>query len=298
MIGASGFIGRSLTALLRDRGARVLAYASRPVETPPVPGVTWRSWNAVHDPLAFDERVDAVYYLSQSPHYRRFTERPAHVLGVNTVGPARAARAATEAGARLFCFASTGSVYQPSFEPIPETAPLKRTDGYVVSKLAGEDAVGLFAGEMQITSARIFGAYGPGQKGMMVPRLAESVAEGRPVTLAPGRDGENDGGFRISLTYVDDLARGLVELGALATAGEDLPSVVNLAGPNAVDIRGIARSIGHILDRDPVVERTDTPRPGDLVADTTLLSGLVDVDFTPIEVGLERTFRHTARKSA
>ncbi|HEX8528133.1 NAD-dependent epimerase/dehydratase family protein, partial [Allosphingosinicella sp.] len=64
------------------------------------------------------ERVDAIVYLAQSPHFRLFPERAADVFAVNSGEVLRALDYARRAGAKRFVYASTGGVYRPSAEPL------------------------------------------------------------------------------------------------------------------------------------------------------------------------------------
>ena len=61
--------------------------------------------------------IGSVFYLAQSPFYNDPADHEDHLFGVNTTGAVKAAEAARKAAARFFCYASTGNVYQPSFEP-------------------------------------------------------------------------------------------------------------------------------------------------------------------------------------
>ena len=124
-----------------------------------------------------------VYYLAQSPRYRQTPEQSAHLFAVNCVAATQAAEAARRAGVNRFIYASTGNVYQSSFLPLAETAPVRRDNWYALSKVMGEDALALYRPYLDITIARIFGVYGPQQTDKLVPMIAERIKARLPIFL-------------------------------------------------------------------------------------------------------------------
>ena len=120
-------------------------------------------------PAAVVAGTDAVYYLAQFPHYRSFPRGAGDLYSVNVAGALRAAEAARDAGARFFCYASTGSVYRPAFGPLREDHPVRRDLPYALSKVAAEEALALFGGPMRCLCTRLFGVFGPGQRDRLVP---------------------------------------------------------------------------------------------------------------------------------
>jgi nucleoside-diphosphate-sugar epimerase len=134
-----------------------------------------------------------------------------------------------------------------------------------------------YAAHFDVAVLRLFAPYGPGQVDRLIPRLIDSVTEGRPVVLSRG------GEPRINPIHVDDLVPLLV--GAME---DDRRYTVNVAGSRAVSIRELAELIGAIVGREPVFSERDGDVAGDFVADTTLLHRLFDVtERVPLERGLE-----------
>jgi UDP-glucose 4-epimerase len=277
VIGAGGFLGRHLCHAWARRGIDVIASSSADATgIDPATGL-------LPDAFRVPPGTDAVVYLAQSPRGALLPASADHLLAVNVVSAVRAATRAREAGARRFVYASTGNVYRPSFDALREGDPLCRDNWYSLSKVQAEEALALMQGELDVTSVRIFGLYGPGQSGRLVPNLAASVAQHRPVTLAPRPGAARcDGGLRISLLHVDDAVRILAALLEL----RGLP-VLNLGGPEALDIRGLAEIIGERLGVAPELRETDRARAGDLVADIRLLQTALGPTFVPIREGLE-----------
>lgn len=276
VIGAGGFLGRHLCRAWSMRGIEVVASSSADGT-----GIN-RATGLLPDAFRVPPGTDAVVYLAQSPHGALLPVSADHLLAVNVVSAVRAAICACEAGARRFVYASTGNVYQPSFSALREGDPLCRDNWYALSKVQAEEALALMQGELDVTSVRIFGLYGPGQNGRLVPNLAASVSQHRPVTLAP-RPGvaRCDGGLRISLLHVDDavsILESLLELRGVP--------VMNLGGPEALDIRELAEIIGRHLGVAPELQETDRARAGDLVADIRLLQSALRPTFMPLRESL------------
>ena len=80
---------------------------------------------------------------------------------------------------------------------------------------------------------RFFFAYGPGQDaGMLVPRLVESIAAGRPISLVAPH------GTRLNPVHVDDAARAVIRAVETRATG-----TIDIAGPGIVTIREMADAI-------------------------------------------------------
>lgn len=283
-IGAAGFIGHNLSRRAAARGHRVLALARSALD---LPECKVRRHDVLQAAAAFPAGTDAVFYLPQSAGYRDFPEQADDLFGVGVLGAVRSAMQAREAGAKFFCHASTGSVYAPSFLPRREDAPVAGKDPYALSKLMGEEALDCFRPWLRVLHARIFGAYGPGQKKMLPMLLYERVRKGLPIFLAPSPDGDREG-LRVSFMYIDDLSDCLLGLAEQAVGGADLPSRLNVAGPEGVSLRRFAGTLAGQLGREALFTEVATPRASDLLADISLLRALVKPSFTGLDEGLRR----------
>jgi UDP-glucose 4-epimerase len=220
--------------------------------------------------------ASAVVYLAQSPFSASMPKMAPHLLTVNALTPVQAAIAARAAGVTRFIYASTGSVYQPRFGALRESDPLRRDSWYPLSKVHGEEALACLQSEMDITCVRIFGLYGQQQTGRLVPKLIEAVIRRLPVSLErPGADSEPDGGLRISLLHVRDATRILQAL----LHKHELPAL-NLASDEALSIRELCEIIGEHLGLAPVFREAPRPRQGDMVADISLLTRVLEPAFT------------------
>lgn len=281
VVGSKGFIGSSLVRALRDGGAEVLELSSSQ------PGGIDASSGLLPPGFRFPSGTDVVFYLAQSDALRDVLPRVDHLLTVNAATAGRAAMLAADVGARKFIYASTGNVYAPSFRPLRETDPIRRDNWYALSKIHGEEAAALAAGRMSVTSARLFGVYGPGQSGRLVPNLAASILAGKPIRLEPNpEDPRDDGGLRLSLCHVHDVASMLIEIAAV-----DCPPCLNVAGPDVLSIREIAGTLGAILEREPRFERGAHARRWDLIADMTLHDRHISHRCIPFNRGIAETAR-------
>jgi nucleoside-diphosphate-sugar epimerase len=275
---------------LHEREAEVWAYdVSEPAEG--VAAREFRRLDIIADVLALPAAIDAVYYLAQSPFYRQFPDRAEHLFGVNSLGAVKAAQAACAAGAKFFCYASTGNVYAPSLGPLVETDAVRRDNPYALSKLAAEESLRLFSPWTTVVAARLFGLFGPGQKNMLPAILQNKVQTGGSVLLepAPGESPDPEG-LTISFCYVDDTARCLHQLALRALRGEPLPPVVNVAGPEPISVRRFASTLGRLLGKEPNFARATTTRAWDLIADLGLLRSLVEPQFLPFEEAAARAY--------
>lgn len=280
VVGSRGFLARALIERLERNGCDVEGLSSSsPGGIDPATGLL---------PADFSLRDDtrAVVYLAQSPFYRQAPDRVDHLFAVNSHSALRLAELARRAGVRRFIYASTGSVYAPSFQPLAEGAPVRRDRWYPLSKLHAEDALALLRGQLEVVCVRPFGIYGPGQSGMLVPNLLRSIVDGQEITVDrhPHVAADRDG-LKISLCYVDDAAAAIERLLEV----RDPPPVLNLAGRQPVSIRHIAESIGAALGIEPRLRQVDRIRETDLIADTTLLEKSLGAPSTDFETGLART---------
>lgn len=229
--------------------------------------------------------TECVVYLAQSPYYRQMPEKASHLWGVNVLSAMKVAELARHRGVRRFIYASTGNVYSPSFSPLSEGDSLRRDDWYALSKIHAEEGLGLYRSDMSVTVTRIFGVYGPGQADKLVPNLAQSIRSGVPIKLAPNpHDDEDKGGLKVSLCYIDDV----VEIFSRLIAQEG-PDVINVAGPEVLSVRDIAQAIGDTLGISPKFEIASQPRGLDLIADVTMLVGMLSPKFKPFVESIRRT---------
>lgn len=263
--GAAGLLGSHLVPLLaRDRPVLAVGRGAAAAAD----NVTPLALDLARplDRAALPARAGAVVYLAQSSRFRDFPEAAGDIFQVNTASLLAMLDHARRAGASHFVYASTGGVYAPSEAPVTEDSPLAGPMGfYPASKRAAELLCESYAPYMTVAILRYFFIYGRGQKSdMLLPRLVDSVRDGRPI----GLDGED--GLRINPVHADDAAAATA-----AALRLDRSATINIAGPEALSLRAIATTIGDAVGRAPRFEVQADRRPASLVADTAAMSALL-----------------------
>jgi UDP-glucose 4-epimerase len=280
--GASGFVGSHLTPALAEAGHDVFALVRDPASYTAPEGVAVVEADLA-EPLEAEKlpEADAIVHLAQAN-----VPAPDEALTlyrVNTTSTLELLELARRTGTRRFVYASSASVYGFGDRRFSETDSVAPRDLYAVTKVNSEYLVAAYGSFFGTIVFRLVAPYGPGQTVRMISGLIGRVAEGRPVTL-------NDRGRpRMNPIYVADAVAAFVA--ALDLAGNH---VVNLAGPDIVSIRELAAVAGQVLRREPVFEEGAGAVTGDIVADTSRLHELFDIEET---VGIAEGIRRTIEAS-
>ena len=274
--GASGLIGSHLVRTFRA-GEEVYA-VSRSDNLPEVKTVDVdlaAEWSI--DDLPRD--IDVVVHLAQSEHYREFPERAEDIFAVNTLSTLKLLDYARSTGVKQFVLASTGGVYGSGADSFSEekTIAAKGELGfYVGTRLCSEILSECYQTLMNVVCLRFFFVYGPGQrKNMLIPRLIDSVRNGKPVQL----HGEN--GLSINPAYVGDAVAAVRR--AMVIEGSHK---LNVAGPEALSLRTIADIIGEEVGRPPVFEVNPSDDNRDLLGDTERMRSALHVPEVRFRDGL------------
>jgi nucleoside-diphosphate-sugar epimerase len=283
--GANGFIGRHLVAALRERHT-VFALARSPSAGPAAAGVrpVVQDLSRPLDRAAMPDAVDTVIHLAQSRHYKAFPDRADDIFAVNVGGTFRLLDYARRAGARCFILASTGGVYGTSYERFVETDPVNPLNFYVSSKYSGELLTASYQPFFDTVVLRFFFVYGPGQTGMLIPRLLRRVLDGQQIVI------QGDPGIRVNPIHVRDVVRVFEPAMAL-----DRSEVFNVAGEETVTITELVRLMEQAAGREADVLHVPASSQGDLAGDNRRMKRVLGVhpQVTLIE-GLEemaRTFQ-------
>ncbi|MFQ4139207.1 NAD-dependent epimerase/dehydratase family protein [Nodosilinea sp. PGN35] len=264
LTGTTGLLGRHLVQHLTAAGAEIhgIVRSQPPFSTPQVTyhtvdlGTEWSQ-------DALPKQVDTVIHLAQSDHFRNFPEKAPDIFQVNIASTARLLDYARKSGVKTFIYASSGGVYSNSHRPLHENSPiipLGQLSYYLGSKLCGEVLVQSYAAYFQVIVLRFFFMYGPGQKrSMLIPRLMDSVKQGRPIML------EGPEGLHLNPVHVEDAAAATAA--ALATSES---ATFNIAGPDILSLRQITEAIGEFLKTPPCFDIVDR-EPHDLIGDNTAM---------------------------
>lgn len=248
--GASGFVGRRLTARLAALDGLELFPVGGPgsADGGPVADLA--------DPTETDALVerlnpDVIVHLAAFSSVGLGAANPEVVWRSNFDATRNLARAACRlAEAPRFVFASTAEVYGRGFNdgPRDEEAALAPTSAYGRSKLACEYALTDLASSLDVVILRLFNHTGPGQaEAFVVPTLAAQLAR-----LDPSKPGEvRVGNLEACRDFsdVDDIVDAYVAV------------VLDSGGPAGVQIynvgSGVTRSIQSVLET--LVERHGGP---------------------------------------
>ena len=208
--------------------------------------------------------IDVVYHLAQSEKFRKFPAGAPDVFQVNINSTAKLLDYATKSGVASFIYASSGGVYGNGKEPFLENEPIVpfgELGYYLGSKACSEILVQSYASELQVIILRPFFVYGKSQnRSMLIPRLFDNVAAGKPIELSSGD------GIKINPIHVNDVVKVLT-----ASLHNSASRTYNIGGPEILSIRKICNLFGSYLEKTPNYQNS-SDLPKDLVGDISLIS--------------------------
>lgn len=176
--GASGFVGRTLTAHLLNLGDEAITDG----RDSGGPDVTDRE--ATHE-FVSSANADVIYHLAAQAHVPTSWHDPIGTLRTNVEGTQNVLDAAHAAGSARVVLVSSAEVYGSVGHdqlPIDENAPLRPISPYAASKAAA-DIIGLqshLGRGQDVIRLRAFNHFGPGQRTDFVTAgLAHRIAVAR-----------------------------------------------------------------------------------------------------------------------
>jgi len=243
--GANGFIGQALCKKLSE-SHQVFAMARSFKQASTTDNLVQISHDMTQPLNQADlpDKIDAVIHLAQSSQYRSFPDGMRDMISVNILGLTDVLDYAKEAGCEYFVNFSSGSVYDPSQADQSETAQLLPKAAYPLTKHMSESLVALYTQYFKTLSLRLFFPYGPGQEGMLVPNLVNSVKSNNTVNLQG-----NEGGLEICPILVDDVIEVCERLLVQQTDG-----IINIAGYEQLRLKTIVQEIGEAVEVEPNFE--------------------------------------------
>lgn len=263
--GADGLLGKKVATKALKAGYEVFCIVKH-IPDYEINGATYisidLSGNINVDKLP--KNIDIICHFAQSSNFRNFPKRGLDIFSVNVSSTAFMLDYALRAKCGHFIFTSSGGVYANLSTILSENSPLtpiSELGPYLGSKLCGEIIAQSYMSEMNISIFRPFFIYGTGQKrDMLLPRLFDRISKQLPIQL----QGEN--GLTINPIHVNDASEVIVK-------SFELPqnAVLNLAGPEILNLRQISNLIGSYLQCDPVFEFNGSAEVN-LTADISLLS--------------------------
>lgn len=192
LTGATGFIGRAVSAALLANGTSLVASVrARHAQASPVAeGLRWvvvGDINALTDWQTPLDDVQVVVHCAARAHVLReqATDALAAFREVNVAGTLRLAQQAAQVGVKRFVYLSSIGVNgNQTFVPFDEAATPNPHDAYAVSKLEAEQALLALAAQtgMEVVIIRPPLVYGPGAPGNFAS-LVRWVQRGLPLPL-------------------------------------------------------------------------------------------------------------------
>lgn len=269
LTGATGLIGtRIARALIEERWELYTASRTAPPFAHPRLHHVPLDLTTAIPPAALPPRIDAVIHLAQSEYFRQFPEKAVDMFQVNVMSTMQLLDYARQSGASHFVLASSGGIYghhEQGFREDETVTASADLGFYLNTKLCAEIIAEHYTTFMHLIMLRFFFVYGAGQRqSMLIPRLVQSVQEGRPITLQ-GQDG-----IRINPTHVSDAAAAIRQALTLASSEK-----INVGGPDILTLRQIGEIIGQAVGREPRFQVDAAAQPRHLVGDIQKMSELV-----------------------
>ncbi|HVR29246.1 MAG TPA: NAD(P)-dependent oxidoreductase [Thermoanaerobaculia bacterium] len=253
--GASGFIGRHLSARLARAGAQVHATSrSGPLAGRDAAsgdrGVEWHRLDLGDDAavrtLVARVKPDVVFHLAGLVKGSRDRALVLPALEANLAATVRLLDAVAEHGSSRFV--QIGSLEEPPIDqpPQPPASP------YAAAKAAATAYCRMYAElyGLPVVIARVFMVYGPGpqDRGKLVPYVIRTLLDGGTPRLSSGTRA-------VDWVYVEDVAEGLARI---ASADRVAGQVIDLGSGELVTVADVVRRLYRLAARD------DEPRFGSL----------------------------------
>lgn len=295
VLGASGFIGRRVTRMLCDCDARVVAVSRKPTFPPgrvqeqiadlATAGTAAELLDRIAPVVVFNL---AGYGVDPTERDDPLSERINHGLVDELCRsvlprPGWPGQCLVHAGSAL-----EFGVLQGDFSDPWNCRP---TTTYGRTKLKGCESLRDLTRQRNVraVAARLFTVYGPGEhEGRLLPSLIAAARKAETLELTPGLQQRD-------FTYVDDVAEGLLRLGAMTD--DFAPRALNLASGTLTSVREFATRAFRALRADagllrfgalPVRPAEMAHLPVAIEATERLLQWRPETD---IEAGVSRTFR-------
>jgi UDP-glucose 4-epimerase len=237
--------------------------------------------------------VDCVYHLAARVSVQESILYPVEYNEVNVGGTVSLMTAVRDARVKRVVFTSSGAAYgEQEQQPVRETARLKPSSPYAVSKMAAEGyvlALGALCG-IETVILRVFNAYGPGQNippthAPVIPRFLKQIVGGGSLVIY------GDGRQSRDFLYISDAVEAMV---AAAKATNVDRAVINVGSGREVTIKELVQAIERATERSAYCLYNEAESGGvsRLVADIALARE--KLGFQPkvdLETGLRRILR-------
>lgn len=290
--GGAGFIGGNLLPKLVKQGDAVWT-AVRRLPRSACSGVNWIATDLGNSGWTKDlpdEDFDTVIHLAQSSHYREFPAQALDIFNINVRATVELAEWSLKHRVKRFLFASTGNVYGSKDCVHHEDDRCDPETMYGASKLSAEILLKPFSQFLDVLVLRLFGVYGPGQTGAMLPGVIQRFIAEEEITLA------GNIGVKFNPIYIDDCSLAIQRL--ITTPKLARYEVLNIGGVELVDIKQVSALL-ESFGRKKALVRVTADCPKQLVGSIEkfrLVCGLTGM--VPFQEGLRRTFNSFKATSA
>jgi nucleoside-diphosphate-sugar epimerase len=238
--GGLGYCGQHVVRALVEREEHVVSY-NRDFSGAEVEGVTFVQGELFDIPRLLhtlrEHQVGRIVHTAAMSHPDLSIDFPIATFHANVEGTLHVFEAARASNVRRIVYFSSETAYGHVDGPVDESAPLRPTTPYGVTKVTGEllaDVYNRVYG-LDVVSLRLSEVYGPGNKMPTALRdMLIAAVHGRPFRMADGGD------HRFHFIHVEDVAR--AALCALDCSHVEHP-VFNVNGGRQCSLREAAELV-------------------------------------------------------
>ena len=220
--------------------------------------------------------VDVVYHLAARVSVPESILYPVEYNSVNVGGTVALMTAVRDARVPRVILTSSGAAYGEQVQlPVKETATLRPSSPYAVSKLASEyylNAIGALW-NIETVSLRIFNAYGPNQNlppshAPVIPRFIQQALLGGSIVVFGNGEQSRD------FIYIDDVVNALERAGIVPDLNR---AIVNIGSGVECTVSKLVSEISLATHRHVhrLINPSETGGVSRLVADVSLASSLL-----------------------
>ena len=224
------------------------------------------------------DNINVVIHLAQSREYRNFPEGAEDMFSINSTSTFHLLEWGRKIGLKHFVFTSTGNVYRQSDSALSEASACEPSSFYAVSKYNGEQMCKMYSPFFQVTILRVFGIYGAGQKGMLVPNIYNMIQSQKEISLADGV------GLKLTPINVVDAVMSIQSI--LTSDQLNNPEILNLSGDETIGLNDLIALLEKYSGLSAKKLNTDS-NYNSLVGDNSKLRKLISHPFISFEQGVK-----------
>jgi len=189
--------------------------------------------------------VDTVYHLAAQSNVIGSSSDPDYSFSTNVIGTYNVLKYSKLKNVKRLIFASSREVYgNPRKTPVDENHITNPINIYGSTKLAGENLCKAFQNDIEITILRIANAYGPGDKGRVIPLFITNALRNKDLQLYGGQQ-------VLDFIFIDDLTRILIKV---ANKKKYACKTINIGTGKGTTIEALAQMItNHTVSKSKIV---------------------------------------------